>query len=108
MKLFNLGLIDWLDTQLIYHSEPRVGMECLNILAPKEPYFCIGVHQNLEQEVDMELCRERNIPVFRREVGGGAVYLDGRQIFYHLVLHKDNPAASGNKLDFYQRLLEPL
>lgn len=108
MKLFNLGLIDWLDSQLIYHSEPRVGLECLNILAPKQPYVCIGLHQDAEQEVDLSACRERKLPVFRREVGGGAVYLDGRQIFFHLVLHRENPLAAGDKLSFYKRLLAPV
>lgn len=108
MKLFNLGLINWLDSQLIYHAEPRAGVECLNILAPKEPYVCIGYHQDLEQEVDLGTCRQLDLPVFRREVGGGAVYLDGRQIFFHLVLHKNNPLASGDKLSFYKRLLTPV
>lgn len=108
MKLFNLGLIDWLDSQLFYHAEPRVGIECLNILAPREPYVCIGLHQNAEYEVDLEKCKSLSIPVFRREVGGGAVYLDGRQIFFQLVLCRDNPLAAGNKLEFYRRLLAPV
>ena len=72
MKLFNLGLIDWLDSQLFYHAEPRVGIECLNILAPRQPYVCIGLHQNAEYEVDLEKCKSLSIPVFRREVGGGS------------------------------------
>lgn len=108
MKLFNPGLVDWLDSQLLYHAEPRVGIECLNILAPREPYVCIGLHQDAEQEVDLAACRNMNIPVFRREVGGGAVFLDGRQIFFQLVLHRENPLAAGNKLDFYRRLLTPV
>lgn len=108
MKLFNLGLIDWLDSQLLYHAEPRVGIECLNILAPREPYVCIGLHQDAAQEVDLKRCETLGIPVFRREVGGGAVYLDGRQIFFQLVLHRDNPVAGGNKLEFYRRLLAPV
>lgn len=108
MRLFNLGLVDWLDSQLLYHAQPRAGVECLNVLAPREPYVCIGYHQDLEQEVDLAACRELRIPVFRREVGGGAVYLDGRQIFFQLVLHRDNPLAAGDKPQFYRRLLQPV
>ena len=108
MHLFHLGKVDWLDSQLIYHAQPRVGVEGLNILAPSTSYVCIGYHQNLEQEVDLQYCRDHNIPVFRREVGGGAVFLDGNQIFYQLVLHKNNPLAQGDKLGFYQRMLEPV
>lgn len=108
MKLFHLRHVDWLDSQLIYHAQPRVHVEGINILAPSSPYVCIGYHQNLEQEVDLEYCRKNGIPVFRREVGGGAVFLDGNQIFYQIVLHKENPLASGGKADFFERMLQPV
>jgi lipoate-protein ligase A len=62
----------------------------------------------VEQEVDMGFCRANNIPVFRREVGGGAVYLDGQQLFYQLILRKDNPLVPLNKEAFYRKFLEPV
>jgi lipoate-protein ligase A len=108
MKLYHLQHVPWLDSQLIYHAMPRVDVEGLVILAPSEPYVCIGYHQDLAQEVDVQYCQEHRIPVFRREVGGGAVYLDGNQVFYQLVVHKDNPLARGDKGAFYQRLLQPV
>jgi len=46
--------------------------------------------------------------VIRREVGGGGVFLDGQQIFYQLVIHKDNPLAPRDKLEFYQKFLAPV
>ncbi len=108
MDLYNLGHVPWLDSQLIYHALPRLDMEGLILLAPAEPYVCIGYHQDAEQEVDLAYCAERNIPVFRREVGGGAVFLDGQQLFYQLVIHKDNPLAPRDKNEFYQKLLAPV
>jgi len=108
MQLFHLKFVDWLESQLIYHAQPRVDVEGINILAPNSPYVCIGYHQNLEQEVDLEYCKINNIPVFRREVGGGAVFLDGNQIFFQITLHKSNPLAQGDKSGLYQRLLEPV
>ncbi len=107
MNLYNLGHVPWLDSQLIYHAFPRLGMEGLILLAPAEPYVCIGYHQDAEQEVDLAYCRERGIPVFRREVGGGAVYLDGQQLFYQLIIHRDNPLAPRDKSEFYRRFLAP-
>jgi len=86
----------------------RLGLEGLLILAPAEPYVCIGYHQDLRQEVDLDYCEEQGIPVFRREVGGGAVYLDGNQVFYQLILHRDNPLSQGSKMTFYQRFLQPV
>jgi lipoate-protein ligase A len=108
MNLYDLGHVPWLDSQLIYHAQPRLGMEGLNLLAPAEPYVCIGYHQDAEQEVDLAYCREQGIPVFRREVGGGAVYLDGQQLFYQLVIHKDNPLAPSDKGEFYRKFLAPV
>jgi lipoate-protein ligase A len=108
MNLYDLGQVPWLESQLIYHAFPRLGMEGLILLAPAEPYVCIGYHQDAEQEVDLDYCREQGIPVFRREVGGGAVYLDGQQLFYQLVIHKDNPLAPRDKAEFYRQLLAPV
>lgn len=108
MKLYQLGHVPWLESQLIYHALPRLGMEGLILLAPAEPYVCIGYHQDVTQEVDLDYCRAHGIPVFRREVGGGAVYLDGNQLFYQLVLHKSNPLALSDKEAFYRTLLEPV
>lgn len=108
MRVYDLGFAPWLHSQLVYHALPRLSMEGLILVSPAQPYVCIGYHQDVTQEVDLEACRARNLPVFRREVGGGAVYLDGNQLFYQLVLRRDHPLAQGSKADFYARLLEPV
>ena len=106
MKLNQLGTVSWQDSQLLYHAMPRLGREGLNLLSPGSPYVCIGYFQDVDQEVDLEMCRREGIPVFRREVGGGAVYLDGEQLFYQLVIHKDNPLVPAGWEAFYRRFLE--
>jgi lipoate-protein ligase A len=108
VHLYNLGQVPWLDSQLIYHAFPRLEMEGLILLAPAEPYVCIGYHQDAEQEVDLAYCHKHGIPVFRREVGGGAVYLDGQQLFYQLIIHRDNPIVPRDKTEFYRTLLAPV
>ena len=108
MELFNLGKIPWEETQLIYHALAHSGREGLSLVSPASPYVCIGFHQDVTQEVDLDFCRANHIPVFRREVGGGAVYLDGDQLFFHLILHKDNPQVPKNKKAFYRKFLQPV
>lgn len=108
MDLYHLGHVPWINSQLIYHAQARVGVEGINILAPAEPYVCIGYHQDLAQEVDVAYCQAQGIPIFRREVGGGAVFLDGKQIFFQIVLHQDHPLVQGDKTTFYRRMLEPV
>jgi lipoate-protein ligase A len=106
MKLNYLKTVSWQDSQLLYHAQPRIRREGLNLLTPAMPYVCIGRFQDVEQEVDLGYCRENDIPVFRREVGGGAVYLDGDQLFFQLILHRDNPLIpAGGKLAFYRTFL---
>jgi lipoate-protein ligase A len=107
MFLYDLGSVPWDHSQLIYHALPRLGRESLVLLSPAEPYVCIGYHQDLAREVDVEFCRANRIPIFRREVGGGGTYLDNDQLFYQLVMHKDNPLAPGDKSSFYRKFLQP-
>lgn len=108
MKLYNLGKIPWEESQLIYHTLGYMGQEALSLVSPASPYVCIGYNQDAEQEVDLEYCEENDIPVFRREVGGGAVYLDGNQLFYQVILRMDNPAVTKNKGLFYKKMLQPV
>jgi lipoate-protein ligase A len=108
VKLYNLGKVPWYESQIIYHALGYLGREALSLVSPATPYACVGFHQDVEQEVDMGFCRANNIPVFRREVGGGAVYLDGHQLFYQLILRKDNPLVPLKKEAFYRKFLEPV
>ncbi|MBU0495756.1 MAG: lipoate--protein ligase family protein [Chloroflexi bacterium] len=109
MNLYDLGHVPWLHSQLVYHALPRLQREGLVILAPAQPYVCIGYHQDAAQEVNLAYCRTHYIPIFRREVGGGAVYLDGDQLFYQLVIYRDNPLIPrGGKDAFYRHFLAPV
>ena len=108
MELYNLGKVSWEESQLRYHALAKLGRESLCLLSPATPYVCIGFHQDVAQEVDLAFCRSNNIPVFRRDVGGGAVFLDGNQLFFQLVLHRDNPIAPKRIDAFYKKFLQPV
>jgi len=108
MDLYNLGKTPWEDSQLIYHAMAELGREGLILLSPSTPYVCIGFHQDAEREVDVDFCRTNGIPVFRRDVGGGAVYLDGGQLFFQLVLKRGDPCIPASRESFYRRFLQPV
>jgi len=91
MYLFDLGKLPGQQSMLIFHTLARMGIEALVIVSPKSPLVSIGYFQDAEQEVDLQYCKESKIPFMRREVGGGATYLDDHQIFYQLIWNKDNP-----------------
>jgi lipoate-protein ligase A len=107
MYLFNLGERPWEESMLIFHALARMGVEALDIVSPVTPFVSIGYFQNAEQEVDLEYCRKEGLPIIRREVGGGTVYLDHNQIFYHLVWDHNNPRFPRRVSEIYQHLSVP-
>jgi lipoate-protein ligase A len=76
---------------LIFHALARMGVEALVIVSPETPLVSIGYFQDADKEVDISYCKESGIPFMRREVGGGATYLDRGQVFYQLIWRDDNP-----------------
>jgi len=108
MEFYNLNLVTWFESQVIYHALAHLNREALILCTPATPYVCTGYHQDMASELDLKTCQEQNIPLFRREVGGGLVYLDHRQVFFQLVLNRKNPGISINRERFYRKLLEPV
>jgi lipoate-protein ligase A len=76
----------------------------LSFTRPAAPYVCLGYHGALE-DVDLAYCRAEGLPVLRRMVGGGIVYLDADQLFFQICLPaRALPPARGQAL---RQLLEP-
>ena len=108
MDYYFLDRVPWEDSQSLYHAAAYLQREALFILRPATPYFCLGCHQDARQEVDLDYVQQHDIPLLRREVGGGAVYLDGEQLFYQFILRKDRPGLPAAKGDLYRMMLEPV
>jgi lipoate-protein ligase A len=73
-------------------------------MRPSRPYVGLGYHRRLE-ETDIDACREAGLPVFRRMVGGGVVYLDEHQQFFQICLPV--AAVPRSREAALRRLLEP-
>jgi lipoate-protein ligase A len=111
-RVLNLGRKDGYYIQSVYEAVAQAVTEktspnTLILIYPESPYVCIGVHQELEKEVDSTFCQRHNIPIVRRQTGGGAVYLDSEQQFYQVIIHKDDPAIPIGIEAFYRKFLQP-
>jgi lipoate---protein ligase len=106
-RVIDGGMVSWLDSQVIYHAVASAmsgtNEPTLTLVNPSKPYICIGYHQELEKEVDVEYCRENGLPITRRQVGGGAVYLDENQLFWHIIVPRSQ--APYRIEDVYTRYL---
>ncbi len=110
IRLLNLGLVPPIRSQTIYHAVGHAmtadSPDTIILVAPETPYVCIGYHQDLEREVDLDYCRAHGLPVSRREVGGGAVYLDDGQLFSQWVFHRSAlPSSLEVQFELYIRPL---
>ena len=110
VRLLDLGTVSPLRSQTCYHAAAEVlagdSPDTIILVNPASPYVCVGFHQDLEREVDREYCQNRGWPVFRREVGGGAVYLDAGQVFIQWIFQPWSlPAAVAERFRVY---VEPL
>lgn len=92
VRLLDLGTVGYLRSQTIWHGVAYAMKEgsanVITLLRPDRPYICIGYHQELEKEIDLGFCQRQGLPLTRREVGGGAVYLDGNQVFTHFIFQR--------------------
>lgn len=74
------------------------------------PYMCrpsiqIGLYQNAFEEVNQPYMDEHGIGLVRRETGGGAIYLDDRNMSYCFLFNTDN----GNDIyGNYDKLYAPI
>ena len=107
MDLYVLGKISWWESQCYYHALAELGREGLVLCCPDEPYVCLGVHDDLYQEIDIDYCEANNIHLLRRKIGGGVVLLDENQFFYQVVLKKDNEMIPMRRELLFKKMLQP-
>jgi lipoate-protein ligase A len=107
MNVSNLDKLPGQDSMLIFHALARLGYEGLVIVSPTQPLASIGYFQDAEKEIDLDYCRNNGISVMRREVGGGATYLDENQIFYQVIWNSKNPRFPRKVKEIFEYLSAP-
>jgi lipoate-protein ligase A len=108
-RLIDLNYSEPLVAQTFYEAVAEAvhrgkSPNTLILLQPSSPYACLGYHQDLEKELDVEFLHQEELPIIRRSQGGGATYLDRDQIFYQIVF-KDTGVVPKNVEKMFERLL---
>lgn len=91
-----------------FHAMARLGVDGLVLIEPTQWFVSVGFFDDTEAAVDLEACRAKQLPVVRREVGGGPVLLGPGQVFYHVVLPRTHPALPPLLDDVYRHLSVPV
>ncbi len=111
LRILDLGLVSSLDSQAIYHAVAACMTESsadtVIICRPRDPYFCIGHHQNVRQVIDTDTRLKLGHPIVRRRLGGGLTYLDSNQLFYQCIFHKTRSPVIPAQV-YKKRLREPI
>lgn len=110
LRVIDFGYVSALRSQAVYHGLAETMTEdsdpILSLVSPADPYVCVGIHQDIAHEVDTEFCTANNLPIYRRHVGGGAVYLDENQLFTHFIYPQGKAPEFATNL--YPLFIEPV
>lgn len=94
IRFIDVGTVSGLRSQSIYHglgyAQNSDTPDTIVLATPGTPYMCIGFFQDPEIELNMKYCRAKQLPVIRRETGGGAVYIDEGQLFVQWVFQQNS------------------
>ncbi len=105
LKVADIDWVSALDSQAIWHA---VCASCdsptLLLMRPGSSYVSLGMHRSYD-EIDHEFIARKDLPVYRRLVGGGPVYLDRNQIFFQVIVPVE--MARGVRSAILKSLLEP-
>ncbi len=110
IRCIEAGTVSGIRSQAIYHglayARTPATPDTVVLVTPGSPYMCIGYFQDAGQEIDLAWCRDHQLPVIRRETGGGAVYIDDGQLFVQWIF---DPRSLPVRVDQrFQLFIEPL
>lgn len=108
LRVIDAGTVGAARSQSLWHgiaaAMPRGAAPVLSLCRPAEAYVCLGYHSPLA-DLDLDACRRLAVPVLRRQIGGGPVWIDSDQLFFQLTLPAERAPAMVDRL--YAELLAP-
>lgn len=108
LRVIDAGTVSAPRSQALWHGIAEAmspgDQPVLSFCRPAEAYVGIGYHRRLD-ELDRAALGELGLPVIRRQIGGGPVYLDSDQLFFQLTLPASDAPHGPARL--YAELLAP-
>lgn len=108
MRVIDVGTTTGIRSQSVWHALAQCAgpgdVPTLSFVRPADPYVCLGYHRD-PRELDLEHCARHRLPVYRRMIGGGPVYLDAEQVFFQVSLPA--LAVRGSRANAMRGLLAP-
>lgn len=99
----NMGI----DEALLGSVAKREAEPTLRLYAWSPPCVTVGYFQSLEDEVDLEACRQSGVDAVRRLTGGGAVFHDD-ELTYSIILPLGHELAPDDILESYRLICSGL
>lgn len=87
---------------LVANSECKVS-PTVRFFTWNPPAISIGYFQSLEDEVNLEMCKNIGVDYVRRITGGGAVYHES-ELTYSIVIPESHPQVPKNIMESYGRI----
>lgn len=107
IRLIDAGSVSALRSHTLYHAiSSRVSgdhPDTLVLSVPTERYVSLGLYQLHARQIDVGYCREKGIPILRRQIGGGAHVLGPSQLLFQTVFHIQRSERSATRV--YQEIL---
>ncbi|MDR2070690.1 MAG: lipoate--protein ligase family protein [Treponema sp.] len=96
---YNMGL----DEALLESAARGGSLPVLRFYGWEPRAVSVGYFQGLEEEVDIQACKDRGVDVIRRITGGGAVFHHA-ELTYSIILPVSHPLAGSSIQDSYRIL----
>lgn len=91
LRVIDFSSVSGLRSQSLWHGIAKsmrpTSPITLTFMRPSQPYVGIGLHRSV-LEINRSYISKRALPVIRRQVGGGPVYLDSDQLFFQVCAHR--------------------
>lgn len=92
-----------IDEAILRRKSAGLAPNTLRFYRWKPSAVSIGYFQTVEQEVNLNYCRRRNVDVVRRNTGGGAVFHDyDGELTYSLIVNQDERRIPNDILESYR------